>query len=495
VGIGVNSPNPSYKLDIAGIVNATGYYLNGSPFTTSQWTNITGGVAYAGGNVAIGTNDHEDFRLNVNGPVKFASNSYVYLGTDSKTIDWNNNDLSISNSDRDININADRNVNVNNLCLSGTCRTTWPAASANYWTLSGNNLNTIAFVKNIYLGDATGETFMPGGATLDNGLLVRSGNLFVESFSGDNAEVRIQSTSGTSNHWAIYNDRATDQLRFWGGDNRLVITKSGNVGIGTSDPGAKLAVRGNISLLREPGVGIQPGPGPAITLESPSSNVSVSSIGAPVQCTKSGSTCGGKSDDTGTTLEAAKLNCTGLTVGQEYTDIYGFTTTGGGVTYQYQTIMCKAGTSQYSVRTSDGTLELLNNGNEVKFSINQAGAVIVGGGITAGGAISGTSLTLSGAINAPGGIIAGSGNISGNLISVEKINLGGVRNGRTFQIGPGASEKEAQPAGGNCSMDRDYYCGRFCPMQGGGAIGKYKSARGGGECGIWTCTCYALVAE
>ncbi|MCD4762360.1 hypothetical protein K8R32_05405 [bacterium] len=56
-----------------------------------------------------------------------------------------------------------------------------------------------------------------------------------------------------NNHWAIYNDLASDDLFFWkDGANRMVITDDGNMGIGTDNPDTgtggqlKLDVEGNV---------------------------------------------------------------------------------------------------------------------------------------------------------------------------------------------------------------------------------------------------------
>jgi hypothetical protein len=53
VGIGVTSP--AYKLDVNGTINATSIYLNGSPFSDSQWTTGGSNISYSTGNVGIGT--------------------------------------------------------------------------------------------------------------------------------------------------------------------------------------------------------------------------------------------------------------------------------------------------------------------------------------------------------------------------------------------------------------------------------------------------------
>ncbi len=68
--------------------------------------------------------------------------------------------------------------------------------------------------------------------------------------AGDSVRNYLWATSGNpelnlgdgTNHWAIYRDTTTDQLRFWRNDNRMVITSDGKVGIGTISPSYTLDV-------------------------------------------------------------------------------------------------------------------------------------------------------------------------------------------------------------------------------------------------------------
>jgi hypothetical protein len=54
VGIG-KAPSRSYKLDVAGTLNATDYHKNGSALVSSPWTDVSSGISYAERNVGIGT--------------------------------------------------------------------------------------------------------------------------------------------------------------------------------------------------------------------------------------------------------------------------------------------------------------------------------------------------------------------------------------------------------------------------------------------------------
>ncbi len=71
-------------------------------------------------------------------------------------------------------------------------------------------------------------------------------NLHIYQDSGNNAELDLQSVNGANNHWAIYNNRPDNSLRFWQTNNRLTILPNGNVGIGVDNPTEKLEISGNI---------------------------------------------------------------------------------------------------------------------------------------------------------------------------------------------------------------------------------------------------------
>jgi len=72
-----------------------------------------------------------------------------------------------------------------------------------------------------------------------------------------NPEINMQSTGDPSSEiWSLYKDSITDDLRFYQNGNRVTFQKTtGNVGIGTTSPGQRLTVRGNI-LIESIGTGV-----------------------------------------------------------------------------------------------------------------------------------------------------------------------------------------------------------------------------------------------
>ena len=64
--IGIGTMSPAYPLDVNGIINSTGLYVNGSPYIGSQWITSSSTIYYSGGNVGIATTT-PDQALSVNG--------------------------------------------------------------------------------------------------------------------------------------------------------------------------------------------------------------------------------------------------------------------------------------------------------------------------------------------------------------------------------------------------------------------------------------------
>jgi len=96
------------------------------------------------------------------------------------------------------------------LCLNENCITEWP--SAELWSVNGDDI------------------FYDTG-NVGVGIAYPNSRLHIYQASGVNAELDIQSVAGANEHWAIYQDRDTEDLKFWhdGGDNVLTLTNEGLV--------------------------------------------------------------------------------------------------------------------------------------------------------------------------------------------------------------------------------------------------------------------------
>jgi len=100
--VGIGTTTPKFKLDVAGVVNATALYVNGTPYIGSQWTTNGTSVYYNTGNVGIGYSA-PTVALNVLGAGDFT-------GT----------------------------VNGSGLCIAGDCKISWDdivsAGGGNLWS-------------------------------------------------------------------------------------------------------------------------------------------------------------------------------------------------------------------------------------------------------------------------------------------------------------------------------------------------------------------------
>jgi len=98
--------------------------------------------------------------------------------------------------------------------------------------------------------DSNDELFFNGKVGI--GIAKPRTNLHIYNTSA-NAEIDIQSVSGTDNHWAIYNNASDNSLRFWkntAGNALHLNSSSGNIGIGTTEPNAQVDIAGSINAER-----------------------------------------------------------------------------------------------------------------------------------------------------------------------------------------------------------------------------------------------------
>lgn len=71
--VGIGTTTPAAKLDVNGVVNATGYTVNGALLRNSQWTTDGGNISLNSGNVGIGTTT-PSAKLDVSGNVNVSGN-------------------------------------------------------------------------------------------------------------------------------------------------------------------------------------------------------------------------------------------------------------------------------------------------------------------------------------------------------------------------------------------------------------------------------------
>ncbi|MFH2136847.1 MAG: hypothetical protein ABII19_04465, partial [Patescibacteria group bacterium] len=149
-------------------------------------------------------------------------------------------------------------LNAEQLCIQGNCRVNWPEA-VNAFVDEGN----IGFGPTAVLGtndnvplsfetNGVGRVQIGAAGNVGIGTTNTAFNLMVGGVApkiyflpapGSNPELDFGSPA-MDTHWAIYRDAATDQLRFWRNNNKLILTSAGNVGIGADNPLYKLTIAG-----------------------------------------------------------------------------------------------------------------------------------------------------------------------------------------------------------------------------------------------------------
>ena len=118
-------------------------------------------------------------------------------------------------------------------------------------------INTGVATKNLALQPSGGNVGI--GTTPDSGRLLhllQSGSQLIAKFastgtgSNGNVALEIANSNGTVPFlWYLQAMSADGRFRIYGGsDERLSITSTGNVGIGTTSPAAKLSVNGNVKI-------------------------------------------------------------------------------------------------------------------------------------------------------------------------------------------------------------------------------------------------------
>ena len=221
VGIG-KAPAANYKLDVAGTLNATDYHKNGSPLISSQWQNVSNGISYDAGRVGIGKAPAANYKLDVAGT--FNATDILKNGSSVVSSQWEG-------------VSGGINYGAGNVGIG----TTTPNAPNARLSVVGPGAAEI-------LGTARSSTLLSSagrlGATAGNELA-----LATIGFATVNNNVSL----GIRGHRAADGpDWPTTALGL-GMDvddtvragASLWLHANGNVGIGTTAPGAKLDISGS----------------------------------------------------------------------------------------------------------------------------------------------------------------------------------------------------------------------------------------------------------
>jgi hypothetical protein len=228
VGIGINAP--AYKLDVDGEINATGLRINGTPIGTgggggsSQWTTSGANVYYNTGNIGIGTTSPNTAKLVVSG-------SAGAEGLDLASTDQYANLRVIRNSlsgfDKDLYLQYQ---------AGAASKIRFYSNNAESMTLADGNLGIGTTTPNGKL-DVRGTSGAPNFATGLSGIL---------RVGAANEHLEFGYVAGSRN-W-IQSFGAVPLYINEGGNNVILNSGGGNVGIGTTNPTAKLHVVGDIEV-------------------------------------------------------------------------------------------------------------------------------------------------------------------------------------------------------------------------------------------------------
>ena len=203
--VGIGSTTPAYKLDVVGTVRSTGNTITNNL--------LHGDVGYGSGWAGI---QHSNVGANSYALIQSSSGQTVLNCSTGQAISfrinnseqgtWNNTGLGINNLSPAYKLDVNGSIG-----CTGTM-----------WSINSTMSNSTSFAPLIF-----------GKNTLSNG------NVGIMEFN------YIGSVS-PSNYIG---------LGFWGGNNKLVVQNSGNVGIGTTAPSFKLDVNGSTRLANNVGQG------------------------------------------------------------------------------------------------------------------------------------------------------------------------------------------------------------------------------------------------
>jgi hypothetical protein len=95
--------------------------------------------------------------------------------------------------------------------------------------------------------DWTYQGTSPNYTSITSRFLTKVNNILEVNGRDSSANAEIDIKSGTNNHWGLYQENSDASLKFWNGNNRMILTRDGKLGVGIF-PEKTLDVAGDIKL-------------------------------------------------------------------------------------------------------------------------------------------------------------------------------------------------------------------------------------------------------
>jgi hypothetical protein len=292
VGIGVGKSNPSYPLDVNGIINASSLYVNGAPYIGSQWVTNSNSTAISitSSNVGIGTSTPQ-VGLHIASDMRIDSNLYMAKGIAIQGLTIRKNTGAMANITNVVSTIPGYNYNSNvNIGAASNYSITYQIGSIEHMRLNSNGMIGVGTTTPAYKLDVNGSAnattvleagvaltskyalsnvlsnFMPTSGGTITGTVNVSSNISYGGSGGDYfittagqghiwANIGGSSTYNNMNYSVGSNGSGGDHIFAVGGDKTssggtevIRITSTANVGIGTSNPTYKLDVNGTAKM-------------------------------------------------------------------------------------------------------------------------------------------------------------------------------------------------------------------------------------------------------